>query len=164
MNQARYDSIVKGLSAIARKVFDVVPMATAWDTHQIMAEIARRNISVSRDLNVIEGCLRSLVDSGIVRRVDGAYRRIEVAHKLIEKPAKEPEVQTPPTKVPPAPPKISATDTLIALSQEAAKLGSAMAALSKRIDDAVLDIEQEMEAERAQVAKVRQVAELLKSL
>ena len=161
MNQARYDSIVRGLSAIARKVFDVVPMATAWDTHQIMAEIARRNISVSRDLNVIEGCLRSLVDSGIVRRVDGAYRRIEVANKLIEKPAKEPEVQTPPAKVQP---KASATDTLIALSQEAAKLGAALSALSKRIDDAVLDIEQEMEAERAQVAKVRQVAELLKSL
>lgn len=168
MNHARFKSTYQGLSGIARKVYEVVPISEAWTAAQVRAELARQNVSISREVNVLEGCLNTLVSSGIVYEPErGKFRRVEITPP---KEKKEPTMAVPTPHSPQvAGPVVvrkgpTALDRLATLSGEASKLGQRLVSLSKEIDDAILDAQQEAEAESAQYEKFRQMATLLKSL
>lgn len=65
MNQARLSSLLEGLSGIALKVYEAVPIAETWTKKQIAAELMRTGVRT--DLRIIEGCLASLVDRKLIR-------------------------------------------------------------------------------------------------
>lgn len=108
MKKTRYDALVNSLTGIARKVFNAVPAREHWTSKEIYAEL-RRNGHTTADLRIIQGCLDSLVDTGLVREFgNGEFCRItpkensaavdDTSDALdqdpIEHPSESPEPQT----------------------------------------------------------------------
>ncbi len=65
MNQARLSSLLHGLSGIALKVYEAVPITEIWTKKQITAELIRSGVHT--DMRTIEGCLAKLVDKKLIR-------------------------------------------------------------------------------------------------
>lgn len=91
MNQQRFHSIHDGLSAVAKKVYDAVPIQEAWSIVQIKQELERKQAGVTRDFRIFSGCINSLVNSGIVlEEPKGRFRRVKVTAKEAPNPASKP--------------------------------------------------------------------------
>lgn len=97
MNNAKMKSIESNQSGIAKKVLGVIPISQAWTIEQIMSELHRLTRS-TLEKNMVQGCLKSLADSGLIKCTSGLYQRkaykekIEPPVRLLEpRPAKEPE-------------------------------------------------------------------------
>ena len=181
MNHARTQELLAGQSGIARKVFDVVPIAEAWTAAQIRAELTR--LGASNDIRIIDGCLRSLVDKKLIQEVGrGLYRR--KPERLIDehdtKPpavvrdrsAPNPERTIAPQASEPAAsakaPEVANTasplDMLCGISARMAEIAANMKQLQKDIDDAAMAIEQRFTESEKRNEKLIQLQQLLKSL
>ena len=161
MNQQKFESVFRGLSMQARKVYDCIPIAEAWNPAQIMGELHRRNISMS-DRHVVMGCINSMIDSGVVNEVARGVFRREVIRPKCEikeinpiKPTKEPEVITPvPSKTTPL---VGPLDRLSAFASRLRELASDM-------ENAAIELAGQAEKNDAETAKMRQLQAILKSL
>lgn len=74
MNAIKFRDIENGLTGIARKVYMAIPIGEAWERKQIAAELFRAGVKI--ESRAIDGCLLSLIESGIVREERGSYRRV----------------------------------------------------------------------------------------
>lgn len=76
MKKSRYDALVASLSGVMRGVFDAVPVQERWSIQAISDEL-RRQSKTAIDRRVLQGCLDSLVDVGLVREgPDGHFIRV----------------------------------------------------------------------------------------
>ena len=142
MTKHRHDQILAGQISTVRKVYEVVPIAHAWTIAQITGELAR--LGIKQEPRHIEGCLRALVDAGLVN----VFSRNRTYQRLYCFPEVEPEAQpkklTPKETAPmPAPKKI---DPLDKLSRHAVYLRE----LANEIDEAVMEAMQQLEAAKAE--------------
>ncbi len=77
MNHKRHEQLLAAQSVIARKVFAAVPAQEAWSSKKIYQELMRIGSS-TRDVRVVEGCLNTLVEVGLVQEiVHGSFIRIQ---------------------------------------------------------------------------------------
>ncbi|HHF0746539.1 hypothetical protein [Pseudomonas aeruginosa] len=140
---------MQGQTGIAKKVYECVPISEPWRSFQVLT--ALRNMTGSTpDVRIVQGCLRDLVDSGLIRRTGtDHYQRIQVEKK---------------TK--PQEPKRSASplEMLGELANELAGMAEHMKRLSDRIEDVALAVEQERESNAKSMESYRQLKALLKSL
>ena len=72
---------MQGQTGIAKKVYECVPISEPWRSFQVLT--ALRNMTGSTpDVRIVQGCLRDLVDSGLIRRTGtDHYQRIQVEKK-----------------------------------------------------------------------------------
>lgn len=105
MTPSRYDSLLRDLTVICRKVFDATPIADAWQDGAIMAEMRRKGSNT--EFSVIRGCLENLRKLGLV--IETAPRTFQRIREPIPKakplmPAPTPEnTATTHRPAPPAP-------------------------------------------------------------
>ena len=66
MTPARASLIERGLTGVASRVLDFVPLDDCWTPSQIHSEIMRQK-GTSPGVPVVEGCLASLLESGLVK-------------------------------------------------------------------------------------------------
>ncbi|HFK9714511.1 TPA: hypothetical protein ACG06B_004341 [Pseudomonas aeruginosa] len=87
---------MQGQTGIAKKVYECVPISEPWRSFQVLT--ALRNMTGSTpDVRIVQGCLRDLVDSGLIRRTGtDHYQRIQVEKKT--KP-QEPKMGEPAKKI-----------------------------------------------------------------
>ena len=75
MTPGKLQKILQGQTALARKVFEVVPIKEAWPASQIrhsLKEVERSNA----DLHTVRGCLATLREIGLVREPEpGCFQR-----------------------------------------------------------------------------------------
>lgn len=64
MSRAKCDRILAGQTACARKVYDAIPIQTAWPRHFIQQEITRRQGAMRPDL--LDGCLYALKEAHLI--------------------------------------------------------------------------------------------------
>lgn len=86
LSPAQYQSKLDSQSAIARKVLSAVPINEAWPRTQIHTELHRATQS-SIEGRTVDGCLKSLVEAGLVRMLSTSpltYTQV----RPHEKPAK----------------------------------------------------------------------------
>lgn len=147
MSSARMRAIEAGQTSIAKKVLSSVPIQESWTARQIVSDIAR---SGSRpDPHIVEGCLNTLCDSGLVREHPrGYFQRI--------KPKEEKAVSIAATSAQSKEP----IDPLTKLSTVASILRS----LANEIEDVALAIEERQTATTEEIAKLRQLKALLRDL
>lgn len=171
MNQQKFESSYRGLSSQAKKVYDAVPIVESWSPAQLVAELRRRNSSMS-EVRVIMGCLNTLKEGGLVIEPEkGFFRREAIRPKMepIDQEAdffktinettmKEPMSPTP-KLLPPLLPA-SAINPIDRLSLLASRLRD----LASDMDTAALDLAEQAEKNDAETAKMRQLQALLKSL
>jgi hypothetical protein len=101
MRKSRYDALVASLTSIAHKVFLAVPAQERWPVKAIYAELRRTN-ATSADVRVIEGCVDSLVDTGLVREgPTGFFSRVvpKEHENVVEDTSIEPVVEDTTTPV-----------------------------------------------------------------
>ena len=65
MKQARLDRIIKEQTIIAQRVLNCVPKSEPWTKRKIHIEAARQGIQ--QGIKVVDGCLKSLCDSGLIK-------------------------------------------------------------------------------------------------
>lgn len=165
MNQIRFQQVHKGQTETARKVYSVMPIAEPWGFSQIAKELDRLGIQIRWD--IMQGCVASLVACGIVdepRR--GHFIRASVRPEPVATPAPPPMLHiVPPTGTPmplPAPPAKSTMEKLADIAESLRKLSHAANTIANDIDTIALEVEEGNGAERKELAKLRQLRDLLR--
>lgn len=168
MNQAKFETAHRGLSAQAKKVYDVIPIQEPWAPTQIMQELHRRNISMS-DMRVVMGCLNTLIDSGcVIERPKGMFIRTEVRMKddpkepvlSIVKSIKEPEMK--PVKETQG--VSAANEVTSGPIDRLSVLASRLRQLAADMDNAAIELAEQAQKNDSETLKMRQLQALLKSL
>ncbi len=173
MTPAKIAGLLQGQTSIARKLFEFVPIAAAWSEHQIASEM-RRVTGSTPDLKVVRGCLRDLADCGLVRRSNDLFRRAHVPEKPQQKESEMPAAKavttlqlkpaaTPEPQVAPSPIEIlgDIAGSIVELSKGVAVQ---LQQLASRVEEAAIQIEQGQEANAANLQKLKQLQQLLRSL
>ncbi|VVD74782.1 hypothetical protein PAQ31011_00809 [Pandoraea aquatica] len=162
MTPSRFESKLRGQSAIAQKVFEAVPIQECWTLGQIGSALIRTT-RASIDMRILQGCLAALRDVGLVQEVKtGHYRRVQVkptatADKTVAIQTKEKVVVTNEPKSP--------IDLLSAITKRLAALHKHVEAETKaiasEIETAALSIEEGIEKTAGEAAKFKQLQKLL---
>lgn len=184
MNAKSQRSKFDGLTSIAKKVYECVPAQESWSITRISDEMIRKGLTPNK--RMIEGCLNSLKDSGLVlESPPGHFKAIVLKTKKSSSPSypdpfkdwemepkQEPIVKAekPVLEVVHTAPK-NPLDTLseIANSVDAAlrqvnNVTITLNSLKKDIEDAALEITAQMESTEEKFKQFRQLQSLLKSL
>lgn len=177
MNQARFNSVYNGLTSIAKKVYEAVPISEPWDTKKIVSEIHR--CGTNPDPSIIAGCLNSLIAAGLVHEPSAKmFVRVAVKQKPVREAAtsQEPPYQhqatnetapTVTTKPTAAKPTAKAPDTIEKMSALAARVNQMMVQLKELASDietTALEIEEQMAEREKDMGKLRQLQALLRDL
>ena len=172
MNPARFESAQRGLSVMAKKVYDATPISEPWTAAQIFAE-QRRLGGGGGEVRVTQGCLNSLIEAGlVVERPRGVFCRIHVREKQPKEPQLRAVVNNPPeTEMPSKTNKqtapteqVGAIDQLTCLSARVRRLMTELQTLASDIDTAALSIAEQGEHMRADQQKYQQLQALLKGV
>lgn len=169
MNQQKFEQTYRGLSAQAKKVYDAIPIKSAWSLAQIMAELHRLNLSLN-DQRVVLGCLNSLKLCGLVVEVGKlTFRRETIRHHgEVKAPVasvqeeivkQEQEVNSIPTKTE-CQPATKQSGAMDMLGQFAIRLR----ALADDAETIAMEIASQAEKNEIETTKMRQLQALLKSL
>ena len=166
MTAARIRILENQQTGIAKKVYGAVPINEAWPSKLIVAELTRQG--QVRDFSVIGGCLNTLKEIGLIKEVaPGHFQRIK------PKPTVEKEVELMTTKPlnPVIPPNssikgepIEPVDRLAAIGTKLRGLSQMFLELADDIDEATLAFEEKASGNDEELAKLRQLKGLLKSL
>lgn len=165
MNHAKYQQLVEGQSSIAQKVLSVVPFREEWDSRQIRAELFRQTHSAP-DLRVVEGCLRKLVDAGLVK---------ELPRQLYQRSI-PPKPPAPPAPAPPRPQSKAVQERPVPTSSEIDEqafdrlaragaslrdLAAQLAKVANEFEEAALAAQQQIQDERKKSQRFHQLKRLL---
>lgn len=147
-------------TGVAKKVYGAVPINEAWPSKSIVAELTRQG--QVRDFSIIEGCLNTLKEVGLIKEMaPGHFQRVK-PKPTVEKEA-EPMTTKPlttPTKSEPTEP----VDRLAVIGTKLRGLSQMFLELADDIDEAALAFEEKTSGNDEELAKLRQLKGLLKSL
>ncbi|MEB2504620.1 hypothetical protein SB394_11925 [Burkholderia sp. BCCIQ04A] len=161
MTPAKYLAALSGLSAIAKKVLEMVPIQEAWSRSEIAGHLLRVTKS-SPDAAVIDGCLGRLKDSGLIREPSrGRYQRVEVREREV---LKVPIQKSEEAVNAPVEQSILPIEILSKLAERARAVATELVMLASDIETAALTIEQGNAENAASLEKLRQFQSILKSL
>lgn len=155
MNAARLKQVENGLSGIARKVLEAVPIADQWQAHTIANEIKRATGSAP-EIKIVNGCLESLKSSGLVREpTRGKWIRVSTkehsdAEEVIPAAVKVVELRK-------QQPEQTAREML-------SQVAIAMMDLAAKVEDVANEIDKAEKRNEEKTAKLRQLQELLRGL
>ncbi len=163
MTPEKCEALMQGHTNIAKKVYECVPIGESWRAFQIMS--ALRNMTGSTaDVRIVQGCLRDLVDSNLIRKTGSDhYQRIAVEKKQKAQELKMPAAKV--EKVVVAPAKASSSIEILGeLASEILGMAEHLKSLATRVEDAALVAEQDRESTAKSMESYRQLKTLLKSL
>lgn len=131
MQHARAQNILSGQSNLARRVFAAVPMQVFWNVQQISGEMHRldaHNLSKAE----ITGCLRSLVDAGLVNETASLTFRSAVKPA----PIKEPTVANSKKD---DKPQVTLMDRLFEVADKLRSAAEGIEAIAMEVDSAIVE-------------------------
>lgn len=166
MSPVKHEALLQGQSALARKVYEVVPIQEAWSPARIQAAL-KASCGSTAEVRVVHGCLRALHESRLIRQpTHGVYQRspAPLPNAAPAPQPKEPSMSQPkPTPKKPTPLELLSglANDLQALAKE---FDQRIQLLAAHAEDIALVIEQQRETDAAQLAKLRQLQTLLTSL
>lgn len=147
-------------TGVAKKVYGAVPINEAWPSKSIVAELARQG--QVRDFSIIEGCLNTLKEVGLIKETaPGHFQRVK-PKPTIEKEA-EPMATTP-SKTSAESKSTEPVDRLAAIGTKLRGLSQMFLELADDIDEAALAFEEKTSGNDEELAKLRQLKNVLKSL
>ncbi len=180
LTQAQYQSKLDSQSAIARKVLTIVPIQEAWTRQQIHTEL-HRSTQASIEGRTVDGCLRALTESGLVREHPANHftqvRPHEKAPKVEGGQAKSimEHVEAPPTGTEilarqeahghkPAFSLIDTDPAPLPSLQRMEHLADRLIETAAELDSIRKQVDAELEAAKAKTVKLDQLTALLDSL
>lgn len=164
VNNAKLKSVESGLTGMAKKVLDSVPIAEAWTRQQISQELARKGSNP--ESRVVGGCLDSLVASGLVREPrPGNFVRAPEKPRIVEDESKEQAVAGKWMDRLKEVKQSNSADPMTELAELAGELramANAATKMATRIEDVALAAESRVQQINADSAKLKQLQELLR--
>jgi hypothetical protein len=165
MNAARQQQMLAGQTALARKVFEFVPIQQCWTALDIYNALIAKTSSA--EFRPVRACLGQLKDQGLIREpVNGHFQRTAATPKPKREQVMSKESNQAVVSI--KKPEIGALDALAALSGEVISLsdeiGKRMKALSARIEEVALSVETEREGNAEAAGKLKQLQALLKGI
>ncbi len=164
MNKVRYDALVSAQTAIARKVLSVVPIQERWSSKQIYTEL-HRSTQATIDRRILDGCLRALVESSLVREgprdcyIRETPKEDQPRDRLVkDEPTTSEAPMSTPTTVPTPIKAVASADPLERLANVAKRLRG----MATEIEELALEVGQRMESVDADAKKAAQLKALLK--
>ena len=156
MNPDRIRRLEDGLSGVARKVLDAVPISEAWTVHAIAGEM-RRATGSSYEHRLVVGCLESLKSSGLVRE----YSR----GKFMRVCAKEgSNVLDMPKIIKAAENAMHKASKPMSISEMLGTLSASLLESAGMVDDIIKEFQAERAKHESEIAKLRQLQDLLKGI
>lgn len=159
MSGLRLKSLMDQQTGIAKKVYECVPLSEAFDAKRICTELAR--CGSAPDIHIVNGCLKALKESGLVTEVRGLFQRVKIRaeNDVIKQviPPKETEKSVEPVIKDPL-------DRLAAAASHLRSMGKVFEGIAIEIEDVALQLEDRSAEGNAEVKKLRQLADLLKTL
>ena len=145
-------------TGVAKKVYGAVPINEAWPSKSIVSELTRQG--QIRDFSIIEGCLNTLKEVGLIKEVSpGHFQRVK------SKPTAEKEAEPMTTKpLNPVAPPTEPMDRLAAIGARLRSLSKTFLDLADDIEDVALACVEKVLGNDEELAKLRQLKGLLKSL
>ncbi len=169
----RLDSLIHGLNGQARKVYEATPIGESWEVLRIAREI-RRVHSTGPALDVLQGCLSALRDSGLIKEpVRGQFIRSQVPSYT---PPKQPDPEAQMAAPTPQQPAPAATtlqvktaqrgrspllDRFGAMAEEARAMAGRLTALANQLEAAAIDVDDAIKEASTGNERLRQLRELL---
>lgn len=168
MTPIKVKTALDGQTAIARKVFDFVPIQDAWAANKIVSEMIRCGLP-RIDFRTIEGCLHRLKDAGLVKEPErGAFQRVmprteapKVQLQVCSSPGPAPASQTPAAPLIVDAP-VAPTAVLGDLATTVRRCAGELALLADALDESAVNIEERIDAAERRVSKFRELSALLK--
>ncbi len=162
ISQSRFEQRFKSMTAIAQKVYAAVPMVEPWSPSFICSEMQRLGSS-TRDSRVVEGCLNTLKEAGLV---------LEPSRRVFIRSPIKPDPIIPPQKDQAMTNAItltaSKTDKTEKKSRAPIAILSELATRLKKLSDdmeiAALEIDDYITSKDADAEKLKQLQVLLNSL
>ncbi len=192
MNETRQQQLLQGHTALAKKVYEFVPIQEAWPASAINTAL-RTNGQTAAHHVAVRACLGDLKDQGLIKEVKpGIFQRLEVTVKI--KPKNPPGSQTyldladPNKFIPQNPPKgtpvtkpsnpvlklsdvaalsklpPSAIDTLATLAEELVVLSDDFGARMKALSVRIEEVALVVEAERMKNSEASEKLKTLQSI
>ncbi|WP_186113913.1 hypothetical protein [Burkholderia gladioli] len=167
MTPDRAEALLQGQTAIAKKVYEAIPIQESWALKDICSALTRVTKSTI-DMNIAQGCIGKLCDAGLVREASrGRWQRVEVRARAQQVAAEEPArtIVAVPEGFIAKPDEVRSPITI--LSEIAIRLGAVCAEIkliAADIENAALEIEGENAKNDANLAKLRQLQGLLREL
>ena len=166
MTAARIRILENQQTGVAKKVYGAVPINEAWPSRQIVMELSRQG--QVRDFSIIEGCLNTLKEIGLIKEPSpGHFQRVKPkptiekeTDAMATKPLNPVIPSTSPVKGEPTEPM----DRLVAIGTKLRGLSQTFIELAEDIDEAALAFEEKASCNDEELAKLRQLKGLLKSL
>lgn len=162
MTPARAEALERGLTVVAARVLDAVPIQEAWSATQVHNELVRQG-RPRMDLRVLHGCLASLKESGLVKEpARGAFSRIAVRLQPPRLVQEEPVMATPVPILAPVP-----TDPLPQLgilAESLRKQARTLLDCADAIDSAALLADERIKDASRGGEKLRELQKLLKGI
>lgn len=171
MSAQRLAAVERGLNGMERKVLEVVPMQESWNAKAIQGELHR--LGKPLEIKQLAGCLRSLRDVGLIKlNADGEYIRVAVERPLAVKapfpglaPVQaQPERETMTLKAAPAPAACAESPAKVDFMAVLAKKAARLRLEADALDELALAIGEREQKHEEDLAKFKQLRELLKGI
>jgi uncharacterized protein YfcZ (UPF0381/DUF406 family) len=175
MTETKFNSIYRGVTEQAKKVYSGVPLAEPWTVAQIMSELERLGHG-HRELRMVSGCLNSLKEAGLIKEpAPGRWIRIDIRSKqpvpqekvvAISQAKEEKEPPVPAINTQPVPEKSDLTplERIGSLSARVLTIIQSLHQLAADIEATAIDVEEQIEKINKDGEKLKQLQTLLKSL
>lgn len=167
MNAAKMKQVEIGLTGIARKVLDAVPIADSWQPHTIASEIKRATGSAP-EIKIVNGCLESLKASGLVREpTRGKWIRVCAKERTEAREAPNIAVESnvlDMNRILTAVDVASVDRKPVGPMDRLAAVAGELRSLAHVVEEIACDVEQSMQQANEKTAKLRQLQELLRGL
>lgn len=165
LTQSRTAQLLQGQTTLTRKVYDVVPISQRWTQAQVAGELARVG-KAAIDSRTLSHCLTTLVEAGVISRVDGMYmrepcrpdpvRRTILNDSTLETPMSK--AQSTVTLVQPSKPiVVNPVDRL-------GKIAAMLRGAADEVDELALEVQQTLEVNQADLSKLKQLQDIIQSL
>lgn len=180
MRASRRDVLLGGQTAMARKVYEAVPIQETWTVARIMAELSR--LTYQMPVRNVQGALRALVEAGLIREPEReSYKRVGVRESDNDNDEDD-EMKTETAvgvamkealsksdvgglKTAPAPATKSPMEVLADLATRTKQLQHLLGELASDIETAALDVQQQVDVgaeEREQIETFKKLMGMLK--
>lgn len=162
MSAAKFHGEYNGLTSVARKVYEAVPSMEEWASARIQTEL--RRVGVAMDAKQVNGCLGTLVRSGLVREPKPGMFIRQYVKDAPQRPAlvKSAPIEPKPEVAPV--PEEAPIDKLSCLSQKLRDLARNIVEVADAVDNAAIEIADRISSESEETGKLKQLQKLLKEL
>lgn len=178
MSIQRRDQLLQGQRVNAQRIYNAIPISECWNLHRLIAELTR--LGMTAPVDVIQGCLRSLSDAGLIRHDHTNHTYIRTPVRELQPTTREPApfpqqkeraMTTTPVTAPAADPAQPEPDYVHRLGNAADALRAAAlvfnratAEVADELENLAVSLSDRLQREDPELVKLRNLATALKAL